>query len=74
LAPQLSRCCREDLAADLPVEQDQLAIHGERSPELRILNALLQLGQKLAVTGRGGRADFTHAARLRSDRNLLNLL
>ena len=53
LAPQLSRCLPiEDVAADLPVQQDQFAVDRERGVQLRRLNASLQVGKELRIACR----------------------
>ena len=39
----------EDIAADLPVQQDQFPVDRQRCMELRSLNPALQVGQKLCV-------------------------
>ena len=40
----------QDLAADLPVEQNQFTIDGERCPELGLPDALFQPAKEVFVT------------------------
>ena len=42
----------QDVAADLPVEQDQLAVDGQGGPDLGGADALLQVGQEGGVAAR----------------------
>jgi hypothetical protein len=49
-APAVFLLARQDIPADLPVEQHQFAVHGERCADLGVSNALLQIAQKLRVT------------------------
>jgi len=43
----------EDIAADLPVEQNQFPVDGQRCATLRRPNPRLQVGEKLSVTVSG---------------------
>jgi hypothetical protein len=50
-APALSSLPGEDVPADRPVEQDQLAANGEGGPDLSVLDAALELLQQFRVAG-----------------------
>jgi hypothetical protein len=52
--PALSLLTFQDVAADLPIQQDQLAIDGKHSPLLDVLDVLLDTGQP------GGVIDWQH--------------
>lgn len=39
----------QDVAADLPIQEDELSIHGRRCLDLGLLDPLLQLTKKLIV-------------------------
>jgi hypothetical protein len=43
----------EDIAADLPVTQNELAIGGERGALLRRMTARLEFGQPIRLAGGG---------------------
>jgi hypothetical protein len=51
-APALSSLPGEDVPADRPVEQDQLAANGEGGPDLGILDAALELLEQFRVARR----------------------
>src|ERR1700761_2673930 len=59
-APAFTLLPGEDFAADMPVEQHQLAIHSKRRPELSGLDAALYIRQKLGVSGWYGRLNSLH--------------
>ena len=48
-APAFPRLPIEDVAADLPIEQDQFSVNGERGAQLRRLNPALQVCKELRV-------------------------
>ena len=50
----------QDIAADLPIQQDQFTIDRQRSSELRKPNPALQIGQELCVCVRS--QWFRHAS------------
>lgn len=48
--PSLRRLPFQDVAADLPVEQDELPVNGYRGPDPRLSYAPLQPAKKLLIT------------------------
>jgi len=50
--PPMLSLTRQDLPADLPVQRDQLAVHGERGSHLRVRDAPRQLTQQRLVSRR----------------------
>jgi len=59
-APALLPLAEEDFAPEVPVEQDEFAVHREGGAELRRLDAGFEVGQQ-ALVGRGGGQWVRHA-------------
>ena len=53
-APAFTGLALQDVAAHLPVQRHQLAVHGQRRTLLRAMDAGFQLGQSVGVAGRRG--------------------
>jgi hypothetical protein len=53
-SPAFSSLAGQDVAADRPVKQDQLAVDGECSPDLGRTYAALELLEQFGIAGRWG--------------------
>ena len=63
-APSILLLPNQNVFPNPPIEQNQLAVHAERSPELCCLDTSLEIRQEFGVPDRNGWSDFIHRALL----------